>query len=301
MDGSDAPSRPKLTIVTVCKDIAGEIAETCESIVSQTFQDVEWIVVDGASTDGTLEVLEKYRQRIGTLISEPDRGIYHAMNKGIALARGEYLLFLNAGDYLVNETVLERVFSPNPDADILYGNELFLHDDGFMEPRRTPPAEEMGRLFFSYCILNHQVMFIKRKLFEQFGYYEEQYPIAADRERWIVFSGKGCAFAKLDFAVSVYRLNGGSCQERFIRLHNEVVERIRAAHFTDEELRAGLAICKRLAQYRKIYRWGAVGRFSIFSINETPDGRKRKYLFMNIPLLKIDVRGNKRILGFIKI
>ena len=88
---------PALTIITVCRN-EPNIERTCESIVSQTWQDFEWIVVDGASTDGTLDILEKYKDRIDVFVSEPDTGIFNAMNKGIRLAHGEFLNFMNGGD-----------------------------------------------------------------------------------------------------------------------------------------------------------------------------------------------------------
>ena len=85
----------KISIITICRNIATTIERTLKSIVNQSFQNFEWIVIDGNSNDGTYEILQKYESRINTLIHEPDRGIYNAMNKGIKKAHGEYLLFLN--------------------------------------------------------------------------------------------------------------------------------------------------------------------------------------------------------------
>jgi glycosyltransferase involved in cell wall biosynthesis len=291
MDGSDAPARPLLTIITVCKDIAGDIVDTCESIVAQTFRNFEWIVVDGASTDGTLDVLERYRRRIGILVSEPDRGVYHAMNKGVALARGEYLLFLNGGDYLAEDTVLERVFAQKRAADILYGSWVCRRDDGFLYRCNVPPEEVITKSFFAYDILNHQSTFIKKALFEKFGLYDEQYRIMADWEKWILFSENGCRFVKLDFPVSVYRLNGMSSQEWNKQRCNEEAGRIRAAHFTDRELRrAERKMRERAGVFWKIRAYGSLGRFCVFSIFQTLSGRETKYKFMNVTFLKTDSR-----------
>lgn len=113
----------KLSVITICYN-EKNIRKTCESIVGQSWQDFEWIVVDGGSTDGTLDVLNEYRDRIDVLISEPDNGIYNAMNKGIARARGEWLNFMNGGDAFCDKTVLEQVFgggSSRDGADVLYG------------------------------------------------------------------------------------------------------------------------------------------------------------------------------------
>ncbi len=302
MDGSDGRPGPKLTIITVCRNIAGEIAETCESVASQTFRDFEWIVVDGASDDGTLDALERYRPRIGTLISEPDRGPYHAMNKGVALARGEYLLFLNGGDYLVENTVLERVFASGKDADILYGDVAVLHADGFLEKYRSPSSEAITKEYFAYCGINHQAMLIKRDLFGRFGLYDEQYRIAADWERWVVFSKNGCSFDKFDFPLSVFRLNGMSSDKKNEQRMHEEAERIRAAHFTAEELRAGMEARKALKRFRRVYAWGALGRFSVFSVFQDPGGRAvKKYKFLNCTLVKIDERKHVHLRGIGKI
>ena len=118
----------KFTIVTVCLNEVQNIGRTCESICSQTFGEYEWIVIDGQSTDGTLDVLSEYEHRISCLVSEPDSGIYDAMNKGIRLAKGEYLLFLNAGDYFSDNNALEAV-SCAPDGDILYGDLLCVSEN----------------------------------------------------------------------------------------------------------------------------------------------------------------------------
>ena len=120
----------KLSIITICYNIKDEIERTCKSIVGQTWQDFEWIVVDGGSTDGTLEVLKKYSDRIDILISEKDSGIYNAMNKGIKLANGEWLNFMNGGDNFASNDVLEKVFkNKNYEADILYG-DMSYHKNG---------------------------------------------------------------------------------------------------------------------------------------------------------------------------
>ena len=298
-------TRPTLSIITVCKDIAAEIGDTCDSVVRQTWRDFEWLVVDGASTDGTLAVLEKYRGRMTTLVSEPDRGVYHAMNKGIALARGEYLLFLNGGDYLASDTTLERVFAVRREADVLYGDELHLYpEDGQIEARKAPPAADLDKLFFAYDIINHQAAFIRRELFSRFGPYDEDLPIAADREKWVVFAARGCVFARLDMPLSVYRMRGGSSRNRFAEAHRRSVKQIRERHFSPEELRRAWLGHRERAGYRRVFAWGGNGKFSLFAIDETPDGRKRKYRFLNLPVLKLFRRGRVRdvlLFGFIKV
>jgi glycosyltransferase involved in cell wall biosynthesis len=277
--------------------MAGEIGDTCGSVAGQTFADFEWLVIDGGSGDGTLAILEKYRSRMARLISEPDRGVYHAMNKGIDLAGGEYLLFLNGGDYLASERTLERVFAGDPQADVLYGDELHWHpEDGRIEVRVTPGAGEMGKLYFAYGSLNHQAAFIRRTLFDRFGRYDEGYPLAADREKWVVFAENGCSFTKLDFGVSVYRLNGMSSLEANAGRLEEAIRKIRKRHFSPGELRESLRLRRWLRGYAKTWWWGGNERFSLFSRGQTRLGiDKRKYYFLNLPVLKIKAIGRRRL------
>ena len=111
----------EFTIITICRNIKDTIGRTCESIINQTYQYFEWIVVDGNSDDGTYEILQTYKNRIDYLIHEPDSGIYNAMNKGIRYANGEYLLFLNGGDEFYSNDILEKI-KKKLNSDIVYGD-----------------------------------------------------------------------------------------------------------------------------------------------------------------------------------
>ena len=111
----------KLSIITVNLNNMEGLQKTCDSIISQTFKNFEWIVIDGGSADGSKELIEEYGSNISYWVSEPDKGIYNAMNKGIKVAKGEYLYFLNSGDYLFDSNALSDVFLDNPKEDIVYG------------------------------------------------------------------------------------------------------------------------------------------------------------------------------------
>ena len=108
----------KLSIITINYNNLAGLQKTIESVVSQTFRDFEWIVIDGGSVDGSRELIERYANSFSYWVSEPDKGIYNAMNKGIVVAKGDYLLFLNSGDWLCDEMALERSFSHHPTKDI---------------------------------------------------------------------------------------------------------------------------------------------------------------------------------------
>jgi len=172
---------PPLSIITVCFNEAARIALTCDSIVKQTFQEFEWIVIDGGSTDGTLDILKQYAHRMNYFVSEPDRGIYHAMNKGIAQAHGTYLLFLNGGDYLHEFDTLSTVFNSHQsfEADLLHGDLLFERPTGLKRyaPDSTNPYDMLVKRTFP-----HPATFIKRGLFERYGLYNDSLKIAADLE-----------------------------------------------------------------------------------------------------------------------
>src|ERR1700761_3218970 len=118
----------RLSVITINYNNSAGLKRTIESIVSQDFADFEYIVIDGASTDGSAEVIKQYESQISYWVSEPDSGIYDAMNKGVRQAKGEYLLMINSGDLLVNNKVLDTVFKLNELKDIVYGNVLWNAD-----------------------------------------------------------------------------------------------------------------------------------------------------------------------------
>ena len=165
-----------LSIITVCKN-EPFIEETCQSICAQSCQEFEWIVVDGASTDDTLNKLKKYSSKIDCFISEPDTGTYNAMNKGIKKSHGKYLLFMNGGDLFYNNKIIETIlpYLKKEDADIFYGDSYRLFQqkkDCFI---KTYP-DELEKSFFLTNTLAHQSAYIKKELFEKYqGYFDRNY------------------------------------------------------------------------------------------------------------------------------
>ncbi|MDR1535550.1 MAG: glycosyltransferase [Planctomycetota bacterium] len=282
--------RPLFSVVTVCKDAAGVIGGTCESVAGQTFGNFEWIVVDGASSDGTAEALSGYRRRMAHFLSEPDGGAYHAMNKGLALARGEYLIFMNGGDAFAADTVLAQVVAAGLSAEVVYGNEVKVYPDGEEEVCSSRPAEGISRLAFAgHNGIPHQAAFIRRELFDRFGPYDQGLRIVADWEKWIVFAAGGCSFAKLELAVSRFRMGGVSTSGERRREMEAEKREVRRRHFTPAEVRKGRRLFKRLSRYRR-----TGGFFPLFSTEATPTGNKRRIRFLGFPLLRIQTIGRRR-------
>ncbi len=197
----------KLSIITVCLNEYETIDITLRSIANQTFQDFDWIVVDGASSDGTLDVINRYKDRITLLISESDNGVYDAMNKGIMNSQSEYLYFMNGGDYVESVVTLENVFSKKPSANIVYGDIIDLGSNNINPLLKMP--NKITKSFHYKKTLPHQSTFIKRSLFDIVGLYDETYRIAADYDFTMraIFRYK-CTTQYIDEVVAVFSPGG---------------------------------------------------------------------------------------------
>ena len=174
----------KLSIITINRNNATGLRKTIESVVNQTYTDFEYIIIDGASTDDSVNIIKEYADKIDYWISEPDKGIYNAMNKGILNAKGEYLLFLNSGDWLVNEQVVDDFCNYNLNQDIVCGN-INLIKNGEVLLAKSPDKEALDFNFFYYGSLLHPASFIRKDLFNKYGTYNEKYKIVSDWEFFI--------------------------------------------------------------------------------------------------------------------
>ena len=205
---------PTLSIITVNLNNRDGLQSTIDSVLSQTFTDYEWIVIDGDSTDGSRELIEQYSDRFSYWVSEPDKGIYNAMNKGIAQAHGEWLQFLNSGDWLYEDTTLEKVFSDSHDADILYGNVVSV--DGNNHKTITfEPELSFSKLY--YDTICHQGSFIRGHLFHD-TQYNEELSIVSDWAFFLIQAYKGSSFYHLNDFIAFSDATGISNQERELLL-----------------------------------------------------------------------------------
>lgn len=168
----------KLSIITINLNNKDGLQKTIESVISQTYKDFEWIVIDGGSKDGSKELIEKYSNHISYWVSEPDKGIYNAMNKGIRVARGEYVEFLNSGDIFCDNKTLDSFFPARKEADILYTNAFSRKGDKLERINYQNDYLTCYRL--TKRTINHQSAFIKRTLFDEYGLYDESLKIVSD-------------------------------------------------------------------------------------------------------------------------
>ena len=201
---------PILSIITINYNNSRGLQKTMQSVFSQSFKDFEYIVVDGGSTDESIATLQQYENKLAFWVAEKDKGIYDAMNKGIEKAAGQYILFLNSGDWLVDENVLQyfNEAAIKTAADIYYGN-ILLETAGHSVSLHQYPAELTLDFWESYTI-NHQASFIKRLLFKELGLYDGDYPLAADYAFFIKCFINGKTFEFINKELVHYVLDGAS-------------------------------------------------------------------------------------------
>ena len=198
----------KLSIITINYNNKNGLRKTMESVSSQSFSDFEFVVVDGGSSDGSADLLNEFGAMISYGISEPDHGVYQAMNKGIRHANGDYLLFLNSGDWLFDDTVIEEFLNCGFNEDIVDGNVCILYGNRQMVDK-SPETEEATFDFFFRSSLWHQAAFIRKDAFEKFGFYDESFRIVGDWDffmRAICF--QGATYIHWDRTVSYYPFDG---------------------------------------------------------------------------------------------
>ena len=223
----------KLSIITINYNNAAGLKKTLDSVAAQTYTDFEHIIVDGASTDGSVDEIIVYsqspmtnRHKI-TWISEPDTGIYNAMNKGVRLARGEYTLMLNSGDFLVDEYVIEKVIPLLDGTDIIQGNTI---EEAGEKQNRNRGYGKSDIDFFDVMkgYFLHQASFCRRDLFDRYGMFDESYRIIGDTKFFMNCLGRhNASFKYIDVDITNYDISGISAETsgKWAELRN--VERVR--------------------------------------------------------------------------
>lgn len=179
---------PKLSVITVVYNDVKNIERTMMSVLNQTFSRIEYLIIDGGSTDGTVEVIKKHADKLAYFVSEPDRGIYDAMNKGLTQAQGRYVLFMNSGDEIYAPYTVEEVFASQATADIYYGETEMYNQHWKSLGRRRHQAPEVfdWKSFQHGMNVSHQAIYIKRNLVQPF---DLKYKYSADID-WIIKAAK---------------------------------------------------------------------------------------------------------------
>lgn len=200
---------PKLSIITINFNNLAGLQKTMQSVFEQTFTDYEYIVIDGGSTDGSKEYIEQYADKLTYWVSEPDKGIYNAMNKGIIKANGNYLNFMNSGDLFCDKYVLEKLSSIALKDAIIFGNIITIEENKKIKKIKysSNSLNSLGSILWgNFC---HQSMFFHRKIFEKYGLYDEKYKIVSDwffLLRTVGLSDEEIQYVNLD--ICLYDTNG---------------------------------------------------------------------------------------------
>lgn len=217
---------PKLSIITINYNNKSGLEQTIQSVVKQSYRDFEFIIIDGESTDGSIDIIITHVSEITYWISEKDNGIYHAMNKGIAKANGEYLLFLNSGDYLPANSSIEQVISKNLTCDIV-NFDAYVEKNGKRQLVRSKKTVSFFD-FYKHTII-HQATLIKKDLFVKVGLYNESLKIVSDWEFFVkALFKENCSYQNCNLTLSVFDSDGISSkpENRVITLkeRNDILE-----------------------------------------------------------------------------
>lgn len=210
-----------LSIITINLNNAIGLEKTILSVLNQSCKKFEHIIIDGNSSDESLKIIEKYQKKLSYTISETDTGVYNAMNKGIRVSNGEYLLFLNSGDVFTNNDIVLNILNElgNSEYDIYYGDVNLMNENKITEHRKFP--DKLTFNFFLDKTITHQVALIKKKLFDEIFYYNESFKMVSD---WEFFICAICKFNKtykhISLTIVNYDLNGMSSSIENMELIN---------------------------------------------------------------------------------
>lgn len=210
-------AKPTLSVITIVYNNVKDIERTMLSVLNQVYPNIEYIIIDGASTDGTKDLIYKYKSRLAQFISEPDKGIYDAMNKGLALATGNYVLFMNSGDEIYASDTVAEVFDSTASADIYYGEtEMFNEKWESLGQRRHCTPENFNWKSFRYGMsISHQAIYVKRSIA---GKFDLQYKYSADID-WIINTAKNASsIVNTHSYVAKYLVGGISKKKHFASL-----------------------------------------------------------------------------------
>lgn len=196
----------KISVITIAYNCESEIEDTIRSVINQTYQNREYIIVDGASTDKTLSVINQYKENVDIIISEPDKGRSDAFNKGIQRATGDYIVMINAGDLLTEDALEKFVQNYEIGYDVIKGNTIRWNPDTGKRFRERPVINYPS-IPFNFLIC-HQSTYISKKAYEKFGDYLVDFCIGMDFELMLRFTRLGARFYSIDEDLAIFRMGG---------------------------------------------------------------------------------------------
>ena len=212
----------RISVITINLNNLSGLRRTVESVFLQDYPQIEYLIIDGGSKDGSVDYIKSNESKLTYWISEKDKGIYDAMNKGIIRAKGKYLLFLNSGDYFFSSKSLSSLIENNITKDIIYGN-MGVEKEGKIEVKKYPRLLTID--YFKNGTIPHPSSLIKRSLFEKFGNYNTNYKIISD---WAFFLDaiikSNVSYLYVDTNVSIFNLNGVSSQPESYKIISEEMD-----------------------------------------------------------------------------
>ena len=201
-------NQPLISIVTICYNSAATLEETIQSVLGQDYPAIDYVIVDGGSTDGTIDIVRKYEDRLGTFISEPDRGISDAFNKGIAAAKGRIIGMINSDDHLVPGALRHMAEAFDGETDVYRGNVLIINPETNFRGRETPSMRFPLAPFTIRCA--HQGTFITPEAYAKYGGYDLKFKYMMDYDLLTRFYQRGARFKRVDADIAEFRLGGVS-------------------------------------------------------------------------------------------
>ncbi len=212
----------KFSIITVSLNSEKYIENTILSVIRQTYKNVEYIIIDGSSTDSTLDIIHKYKDQLSYSISESDKGIADAMNKGILKATGDYILFINSDDYLINEDILKQVsLLLNERLDLYIFKVLFMFPDNKEIIKMNIDLSILTNFKMGSC---HQGHVVSRKLFQKHGLFDDSFKIAMDYDFLLRIYQKNIKFKSIGLVISCMRQEGLSSRNDWTSLKERFIE-----------------------------------------------------------------------------
>ena len=219
----DKDNLPLISIITVCRNTVGFIEQTIVSVLSQNYPHIEYIIIDGASTDGTVDIIHNYQSRLAYWHSKPDRGISHAFNLGLEQAHGDWIVFLNADDFFIDATIVAQIvpfLKQHSNADVVYGQAEIISSGREVQPfpfSRVIGQQWSWRIFRLYNFIPHQAAFTNINYFAKVGKFDESCTISVDYEHYLR-GGKNLKAVFIPFVMSKWRLGGLSNRNQIISL-----------------------------------------------------------------------------------